>query len=170
MDNKIFKILLVGKPESAKNEILMNYSYDLANAGTKLVIGVDFAVNYLETPNWGYITLQLWDIWTDDRWFNLLFNWSEGALGVLLFFSQSDIDILKTLEKWIPEIQRRTQNISMMLVEVISDQQTALGIPNDEIKMFMEIYSIDDIIKVNINSEKSFNSMFRTIIKLIIES
>ena len=83
---------------------------------------------------------------------------------------ESDIDILKTLEKWIPEIQRRTQNISTMLVEVISDQQTALGIPNDEIKMFMEIYSIDDIIKVNINSEKSLNSMFRTIIKLIIES
>lgn len=170
MKNKIFKVLLIGKPESIKSEILQKYSYDQNSPGTKLTIGVDFAVNYLNTPDMGYVTLQLWDVQMQETWLTTIPSLCEGVSGVLLFFSQEKIANLNMFNIWISRIQKNSKNSPMLLVNVDSKEHPALIAPNEEVQKFMQQHDIDDYLVVNINSEESINNMFLILTKLMVEN
>ena len=62
----IFKVITAGDGAVGKTTLLHRYVKGKFLADTKMTIGVDFSVNYLDIPE-GKVTLQIWDFGGEER-------------------------------------------------------------------------------------------------------
>ena len=113
----LFKIILAGSGGCGKTTLLNRYTTGQFNSDTKMTIGVDFAVHYLElSEDKGAATLQIWDFGGEERFRTMLPSFCQGASGALLFFDLVRTHTFYELDEWINIIRRNTHNIPIILL------------------------------------------------------
>ena len=113
----LFKIILAGSGGCGKTTLLNRYTTGQFNTDTKMTIGVDFAVHYLElNEDKGAATLQIWDFGGEERFRTMLPSFCQGASGALLFFDLARTHTFYELDEWINIIRRNTHDIPIIML------------------------------------------------------
>ena len=138
MEKYQFKIILGGCVGSVRTEIITQYTSGNKHSGTRMIIGVDFAVHSVNLPEENAIAiLQLWDFGEEPRFRSLIPCFCRGAAGAILYFDLNDIKTLYDLEEWIYQIREYSpDNIPILICGVKSHNNIE-----------EEISKIDDFVK-----------------------
>ena len=155
----LFKIILAGSGGCGKTTLLNRYTTGQFNSDTKMTIGVDFAVHYLEFPDdKGTATLQIWDFGGEERFRTMLPAFCHGASGALLFFDLVRTHTFYELDEWISIIRRNTQNIPIILLGAkydLIERPSDLNIDPQQIMSFIQYNKIDGYL--SISSKNGYN-------------
>lgn len=166
----LFKMLLAGSGGCGKTTLLKTYTSGTFTTDTKMTIGVDFSVNYLDIPE-GKVTLQIWDFGGEERFRTMLSSFCLGSSGCLLFFDLLRPHTFYELNEWIKIIRSNTTNIPIILLgtkydllESIQDLGVDTNsmiewIKNNGINAYLNISS-----KTGMNVQEAFEKLTRLMI------
>ena len=175
MGKYLFKIVLAGSNacESHKTALLNRYTTGQFNSDTKMTIGVDFAVHYLELPNdGGAATLQIWDFGGEQRFRTMLPSFCQGASGAFLMFDLVNPHTFYELDEWVRIIHRNTHNIPIILCGLNYskiDHPEDLLLPVEDIKEFIIANHIDGYLSIDTNSGYNVSEAFYKLTELMIK-
>ena len=169
MENYLFKILLGGCVGYKRTEIMNRFTTGQSRSGTRIIIGVDFAVHSLVLPEKeGVVTLQIWDFGEEKQFRSLVPLFSRGASGAILYFDLLELETLFKLEEWIFLLRSQLKNIPILLCGTncheLADQA---GYPKNSIDAriqdFMHKHHLNGYfgisVKTGCNISKSFEQL-----------
>jgi small GTP-binding protein len=105
--NRLYKICIVGDGAVGKTTILHQYVDDKFVEDTKVTIGTNLFIKRITLPNKNVqITLQIWDLGGQERFFAVRPNFYAGAHGIIYTFDLTRRFSLMNLTKWKEEIER----------------------------------------------------------------
>ncbi len=175
MGKYLFKIVIAGSNacESLKTVLLNRYTTGQFNSDTKMTIGVDFAVHYLELPNnEGVATLQIWDFGVEKRFRTMIPSFCQGASGALLMFDLLNPQTFYELEDWVHIIHRNTHDIPIILCGLNYskiDRPEDLPLPVEDIKEFIIANHIDGYLSIDTNTGYNISEAFDKLTELMIK-
>jgi small GTP-binding protein len=169
----LFKIILAGSGGCGKTTLLNRYTTGQFNSDTKMTIGVDFAVHYLElSEDQGTATLQIWDFGGEERFRTMLPAFCQGASGALLFFDLVRTHTFYELDEWISIIRRNTQNIPIILLGAkydLIEHPSDLNIDSQEVMYFIRNNRINGYLNISsksgLNVEECFDKLTELMVK-----
>ncbi|MHA1340002.1 MAG: Rab family GTPase [Promethearchaeota archaeon] len=168
----LFKVILAGSGGCGKTTLLNRFTTGKFITDTKMTIGVDFAVHYLKIPEYGTVTLQIWDFGGEERFRIMLPSFCVGATGCLLFFDLMRPNTFHELGEWIEIIRKNTDNIPIILLgskyDLLKDPSD-LSVSTDEILNFMKAYNINGYLntssKTGLNVKEAFEKLTLLMLK-----
>ncbi|MBN2155492.1 MAG: GTP-binding protein [Candidatus Lokiarchaeota archaeon] len=180
MENYLFKILLGGCVGRQRTEIMKQFTTGRFHPDTSFIIGVDFAVHFLDLPEKeGAVTLQIWDFGEEKRFRTLVSCFCQGAAGAMLFFDLHDQDTLYDLEEWIHLIRKYTHNIPIILCGVNckettkSEQQSNLDeldrINEEDIHDFLNKHHFRGYYDIHMESGRNITESFEYLSALMVQ-
>lgn len=105
--NRLYKICIVGDGAVGKTTILHQYVDDKFVEDTKVTIGTNLFIKRVTLPESNArITLQIWDLGGQERFFAVRPNFYAGAHGIIYTFDLTRRFSLMNLSKWREEIER----------------------------------------------------------------
>ncbi|MCP4764090.1 MAG: GTP-binding protein [archaeon] len=163
----LYKIIIAGSGGCGKTTLLNRFTTGNFTSGTKMTIGVDFAVHYLDLPE-GNITLQIWDFGGESRFRTMLPSFCLGASGCLLIFDLMRPTTFFELNEWIQILRDNTANIPILLLGSKYDLITIpedLSIEVESIKKFIIEHKLSGYLnlssKSGLNVKESFHKLTR---------
>jgi len=155
----LFKMILAGSGGCGKTTLLTRFTTGLFSSDTKMTIGVDFAVHYLDVPNKGKVTLQIWDFGGEKRFRTMLPSFCLGASGVLMLFDLMRPYTFYELNDWINVIRNNTEsNVPIILLGSkfdLLENSEDLAVKSTAITDFIEEHNLNGYL--NISSKTGFN-------------
>ena len=167
----LFKIILAGSGGCGKTTLLNRFTTGTFSQNTKMTIGVDFAVYYVDVPDKGRATLQIWDFGGEERFRTMLPSFCLGAGGCLLFFDLMRPHTFYELLDWIKIIKDNTKNIPIILLGTKYDLLTSpsdLGVSVDEIVKLISTQSIQGYLNVSSKSGMNVKESFVKLTELML--
>ena len=169
----LFKIILAGSGGCGKTTLLNRYTTGQFNSDTKMTIGVDFAVHYLELQeDQGTATLQIWDFGGEERFRTMLPAFCQGASGALLFFDLVRTHTFYELDEWISIIRRNTNNIPIILLGAkydLIERPSDLNIDSQQVMYFIRNHNINGYLnissKTGLNVDECFDKLTEFMVK-----
>ncbi|MBD3351755.1 MAG: GTP-binding protein [Candidatus Lokiarchaeota archaeon] len=168
----LFKIVLAGSGGCGKTSFVTRFTTGQFKIDTKMTIGVDFAVHYLNIPERGTVTLQIWDFGGEERFRTMLPSFCLGASGCLLFFDLMRPNTFYELDEWIQIIRNNTKNASIILLGSkydLLESPDDLAIKTQDIIDFIKEKSINGYLNVSsksgLNVKKAFEKLTRLMLK-----
>jgi len=168
----LFKVILAGSGGCGKTTLLNRFTTGKYITDTKMTIGVDFAVNQLQIPNYGTVTLQIWDFGGEERFRIMLPSFCIGATGCLLFFDLIRPNTFHELTEWIEIIRKNTNNIPIILLGSKYDliqKPEDLSISTDEIRNFINSYKISGYLNTSSKSGLNIKEAFEKLTLLMLK-
>lgn len=167
----LFKIILAGSGGCGKTTLLNRFTTGKFSSSTKMTIGVDFAVHYLNADV-GKITLQIWDFGGEDRFRIMLPSFCLGAGGCLLFFDLARPHTFYELDEWIKIIRQNTNDIPIILLGAkydLLENPGNSGIKNEEIMKYVQEKNLNGYLNVSsksgMNVKESFEKLANFMVK-----
>jgi len=166
----LFKIILAGNGGCGKTTLLNRYTTGQFNLGTKMTIGVDFAVSSAPLPKGdGNATLQIWDFGGEQRFRTMLPSFCQGASGALIFFDLTRPFTFYGLGEWVEIIRRNTKDIPLILLgakyDLIEGPDLYMDIDTQEIFSFMKEHKIKGYLSVSSKTGLNVNESFENLTK-----
>lgn len=162
----LFKIILAGSGGCGKTTLLQRFTTGSFVSNTKMTIGVDFAVHYLDLQEIGKITLQIWDFGGEDRFRIMLPSFCLGASGCLLIFDLMRPHTFFELKEWIDIIRKNTTNAAVILLGTkydLIEKQEDLAIKPEEIMNFIKEHRINGYLNVSSKSGLNVKEAFKNL-------
>ncbi|MHA1727743.1 MAG: Rab family GTPase [Promethearchaeota archaeon] len=167
----LFKMLLAGAGGCGKTTFLNRFTKGNFSSNTKMTIGVDFAVHFLEIPAYGNVTLQIWDFGGEARFRTMLPSFCLGASGCLMLFDLVRLYTFYELQDWLKIIKSNTNNIPIILLGSkfdLLDSSENLAIKPDEISEFIKENNLSGYFNISSKSGKNIQESFRRIAELML--
>ncbi|TFG19221.1 MAG: GTP-binding protein [Promethearchaeota archaeon] len=168
----LFKIILAGSGGCGKTTLLNRYTTGQFNSDTKMTIGVDFAVHYLELDEGqGAATLQIWDFGGEERFRTMLPSFCQGASGALLFFDLVRTHTFYELDEWINIIRRNTHDIPIILLGAkydLIESPSDLNIDPQQVMSFIQYNKIKGYLNISSKTGYNVNKSFDKLTELMI--
>jgi len=169
----LFKIILAGSGGCGKTTLLNRFTTGQFSSDTKMTIGVDFAVHYLELrEDRGTATLQIWDFGGEERFRTMLPSFCQGASGALLFFDLFRTHTFYELDEWISIIRRNTRDIPIILLGAKYDliqNPSDLNIDPQQVMSFIRYNKIRGYLSISSKTGYNVNESFDKITELMIK-
>ena len=170
----LFKIILAGSGGCGKTTLLNRYTTGQFNSDTKMTIGVDFAVHYLElNEDKGAATLQIWDFGGEERFRTMLPSFCQGASGALLFFDLVRTHTFYELDEWINIIRRNTHDIPIIMLGAKYDLIEGpgdLNIDPQQVMSFIQYNKINGYLSISSKTGYNVNECFDKLTELMIKT
>jgi small GTP-binding protein len=132
----LLKIMLIGDSGVGKTNLLMRFTRDHFDPGSKSTIGVEFATKSLDTEN-KTVKAQIWDTAGQERYRTITSAYYRGAVGSLFGYDVSSSLTFQALPRWLQELRENADsNIVVLLVGNKCDLQDARVVTTDECNAF----------------------------------
>ena len=169
MGEVTYKIVVFGNGGVGKTTLLHRYITGEFFLDTKVTIGLDIAVKYLEIEGIK-ITLQIWDFGGEDRFRFLLPNYTRGAFGGIFMYDITRPHSLRNIDEWL-EIFRREQikkfHAPLIIVGGKSDLTTRRLISEKEAKKVTKSYKISHHFECSAKTGENIEIIFDTLTRAI---
>ncbi|TFF93027.1 MAG: GTP-binding protein [Promethearchaeota archaeon] len=115
--DRLYKICIVGDGAVGKTTILHQYVDDKFVEDTKVTIGTNLFIKRITIPEINTrVTLQIWDLGGQERFFAVRPNFYAGAHGIIYTFDLTRFYSLINLKKWKDEIDRVVKPFASILI------------------------------------------------------
>lgn len=168
----LFKIILAGSGGCGKTTLLNRFTTGKFTSSTKMTIGVDFAVHYINLKDVGTVTLQIWDFGGESRFRTLLPSFCLGASGCLLFLDLVRPHTFHDLIEWVNIIRTNTENIPVILLGTkydLIESPEDFQLDVEDIKAFMQEHNVLGYLNVSSKSGLNVQESFASLTRLIIQ-
>ena len=163
MEEKVYKLCLVGDSGVGKSSILKRYIHNTFSQYTDSTIGAQYfskSLDYKDTK----VKLQLWDTAGQERYRALVSMYYRNCNAVILVADVTNIISLNNIFYWVNELNASTENTDIFLVlnkidEIHSNQEIF-----EEIIKRYEKYNIT---LVSAKTNTNINELFEKIIDKI---
>jgi small GTP-binding protein len=117
MNKQIIKAIMLGDAGVGKTTILSVYCENLFTFDYASTIGVDFRVKDLMVENRKY-RLQIWDTAGQERFRSITQSYYRGAQIVFLVIDLTRSETIRSVEKWLIDIERIIPDANYKLLVV----------------------------------------------------
>jgi len=112
----LVKIVIVGESGVGKSSLLKRFADDEFMPSYISTIGVDFAIRSVDIDD-RKVKMQLWDTAGQERFHNITTSYYRGAHGILLCIDVTDGDSVRSIPKWLREIEAHAaEGVPVLLV------------------------------------------------------
>ncbi len=111
----VFKVLFIGEGGVGKTSLLKRHTTGWFEAGTKLTVGVDFAVKHVSRNGW-MATLQIWDVGGQMRFRGITHAYFRGARAAIAVFDVARPYTLERLSNWIARLYEVESDVVLVIV------------------------------------------------------
>ncbi|MFX1475430.1 MAG: Rab family GTPase [Promethearchaeota archaeon] len=168
----VFKVLFIGEGGVGKTSILRRHTTGWFEAGTKLTVGVDFAVKQVSHDGWK-ATLQIWDIGGQMRFRDITNAYFRGARGAIAVFDVTRPYTLENLTNWIARLHEVESDVVMVVVGNKTDQREDSDLPQPPVtpeqgKTYAEKYNAP-YVEASAKDGNGVNKIFDEVTRLLSE-
>lgn len=171
MGEATYKITVFGNGGVGKTTLLHRYITGEFFLDTKVTIGLDIAVKYLDIEG-TKITLQIWDFGGEDRFRFLLPNYTRGAFGGIFMYDITRPHSLRNINEWL-EIFKREQikkfQAPLIMVGGKSDLVNRRLISEKEAKKIAKSYKISHSFECSAKTGENVQIIFDTLVRSIMK-
>lgn len=147
---------------------MSRYSTGQVHSGTRVIIGIDFAVHSVILPdNEGSINLQIWDFGEEQHFRPLIPCFCQGAAGAILYFDLQDPGSLSQLEGWISLFRNHTENIPIVLCGTNCDDTKEVS--NEIVYDFLLRHDLKGYFKISVETGCNIDESFELLSTLMVE-
>jgi len=150
-NEKVFKIIVVGNPNTGKTTLLQTYVKGCFTNDYKTTIGCDFCIKEVRWNSCTKVVLQLWDISGQERTRNITRAYYKDAHMALICFAVNDKKSFKDVMIWKNDLDSKVKLPNGQSIPCV-----LLCNKNDE-PSIPDLTSLDDFWK-----ENSFINCFKT--------
>ncbi len=124
----VFKVLFIGEGGVGKTSLLKRHTTGWFEAGTKLTVGVDFAVKHVSRNGWEAV-LQIWDIGGQMRFRDITHAYFRGARAAIAVFDVTRPYTMERLTNWISRLEEIESDVVMVIVGNKTDRREDSDLP-----------------------------------------
>ena len=110
-----FKIVLVGEASEGKSYLTRSFSYNLFDTDTKMTIGLDFFVRYINLLGKN-IKFQIWDMASEQRFKFLVPTYCKGASGGIIVYDIKNANSLAHILENVQMMRREAGDIPIVII------------------------------------------------------
>ncbi|GAM29074.1 hypothetical protein SAMD00019534_122500 [Acytostelium subglobosum LB1] len=104
MEDKNYKVLLIGDSDVGKTSIVKRFSDDTFDDDILCTIGVEFKMKSVEVEG-KTVTLCIWDTAGQEKFRALISSYYRGAHGIILTYDVTKRESFKNLQYWLNEVE-----------------------------------------------------------------
>ncbi|MFX1312211.1 MAG: Rab family GTPase [Promethearchaeota archaeon] len=169
MGEATFKITIFGNGGVGKTTLLHRYITGEFFLDTKVTIGLDIAVKYLNIEG-KKITLQIWDFGGEDRFRFLLPNYARGAFGGIFMYDITSPNSLRNIDEWL-EIFKQEQikhfQAPLIMVGGKADLEDKRLISKKEANKIVKSYKFSHFFECSAKTGENVETIFDTLVRTI---
>jgi small GTP-binding protein len=168
----VFKVLFIGEGGVGKTSLLKRHTTGWFEAGTKLTVGVDFAVKHVSRDSWE-ATLQIWDIGGQMRFRDITHAYFRGARAAIAVFDVTRPYTLERLTNWIAKLHEIESEVAIVIVGNKTDRREDTDLPQppttpEQGESFAERYT-SPYVEASAKDGRGVNEIFDEITRLLAE-
>ena len=163
MEEKVYKLCLIGDSGVGKSSILKRYIYNTFSQYTDSTIGAQFFSKLLDYENIK-IKLQLWDTAGQERYRSLVSMYYRNCNAVLLVADVTNIKSLDNIFFWINELNANIKDTPIFLILNKIDEKHS---NQEKISEIIDRYKLYNITLVSAKTNTNINELFNNIIDKI---
>ncbi|MGQ4875729.1 MAG: Rab family GTPase [Promethearchaeia archaeon] len=164
----VLKILTLGEGGVGKTTLLHRYVEGRFIDGTKMTIGVEFFLKYLDIDNENYV-LQIWDFGGQDQFRFILKPYAKGANGAVLLFDLTRPLTLHKIDEWVDIARSHDKDLPILFIGTKLDLEDEIMVHDDYAQELMKEYNLFEYIKVSsktgYNVEAAFEKLAQEVVK-----
>ena len=163
MEEKVYKLCLVGDSGVGKSSILKRYIHNTFSQYTDSTIGAQYfskSLDYNDTK----IKLQLWDTAGQERYRALVSMYYRNCNAVILVADATNLNSLNNIFYWVNELNASTENTPIFLV---LNKIDTIHLNGDILKDILTRYEKYNITQVSAKTNTNINELFEKIIEKI---
>lgn len=150
-----YKVVCIGNFGVGKTAFIKRCMSNIYSDQTKTTIGVDFALKNIIIDKTKY-SLQLWDISGVEIFCKTLRVYFKETMSALFFCSVTSINSLKQTDKWLTELNAKTENPNITKYLII----TKLDVIHDYLDKYLTHYKLlTSHIQESNNTISQFNKL-----------
>ena len=167
-DYVLVKYIIVGDSSTGKSSLASCYTiYDYKLTGDRPTIGVDFYFMTIPNPSKKYpiqtsknLKIHIWDTAGQEKFRSITHHYYKGANGAIITFSMTDKSSFESIDGFIEDINRLTNNIPIIIVGTFNDvDRDYHAITDEEINKKSNKYGIK-IFKVSCLTKDGIDEAF----------
>ena len=163
MEQKIFKVCLLGDTNVGKTSILERYVFNTFNPHTDTTIGAQFLSKMIEYNN-TIVKLQLWDTAGQERYRALVSMYYRNCDAIVLVVDITNTKSIENIVFWMNELNYNTENTPVFLV---MNKIDLLHSNEYQVESCIERFKNYTIIKVSAKQNVNIEELFNMVIKKI---
>ena len=145
--DNLVKLVMVGDAAVGKSNLVVRFCDDSFEEGYISTIGVDFKFRTLQY-NDILVKLQVWDTAGQERFRAITSAYYRSADGLLLCYDMTNRSSFCSLETWISEIRKHTQNFVMLVgckLDIIQETPRRRQVKTSEAQTFAHKHDLQFI-------------------------
>jgi small GTP-binding protein len=167
-----FKICVFGEQLVGKTTLINYYFTKHFDIDTKPTLGASIYVKSIEINNKN-INFQIWDFGGEERFRELLQNYSPGASGGIFMIDSTNLNTVNNISEWISIFRSSANtnfgNTPILMVCGNKDLEAQKVFTKDDIMKYKEQFEIFDIIETSSKSGENVEYVFEVLIRKIVE-
>lgn len=168
----VFKVLFIGEGGVGKTSLLKRHTTGWFEAGTKLTVGVDFAVKHVSHDSWE-ATLQIWDVGGQMRFRNITHAYFRGARAAIAVFDVTRPYTMERLTDWIAKLTEVESDVVTVIVGNKTDSRDNPNLPQppttpEQGQSFAEKYNAP-YVEASAKDGNGVNKIFDEVTRLLAE-
>ncbi len=168
----VFKVLFIGEGGVGKTSLLKRHTAGWFEAGTKLTVGVDFAVKHVSQDSWE-ATLQIWDVGGQMRFRDITHAYFRGARAAIAVFDVTRPYTMERLSNWIERLYEVESDVAVVVVGNKTDCRENPDLPQppttpEQGQSFAEKYTAP-YVEASAKDGNGVNEIFNEVTRLLAE-
>lgn len=165
----LLKLVTVGSGSVGKTSMIIRYSTGAFREHYSPTLGTGFAYKKLRVED-NFVTLQIWDMGSQDFLERVRSNYYMGTQGVLFAFDITSWESFNDIIEWKKEADRNIDHeYACLLIGNKTDLAVDRVVPAEEGKRFATELGMD-YLEASVRLNKNVNESFALISKKIIDS
>ncbi|KAJ6249365.1 dystroglycan-related [Anaeramoeba flamelloides] len=166
MNNKMYKIIIVGDSGVGKSSILVRYLHDEFQTDYDVTIGVEFGSLPLEIMD-QTILLQIWDTAGQESFRSIIRPYYRRAVGALIVFDITQRESFNSLVSWLEDVRlNASNNVEITLIGNKADLSNDRAVSYEEGEKFAKEHGLE-YYETSANTSKNIEKIFEEIAKSI---